>query len=92
MDLDSFEFSEGEGLAWNRKRISGLKRGVSWLVCHAALAGEELSAITPDSAHQRDFERTFYGGATGRKELDAAGIVPIGMRTLRDLTRREAEP
>ena len=60
---------------------------MNWLLCHAAQGGEELSAITPESAHQRDFERTFYGGEAGRKELDAAGIHTIGMRVLRDLMR-----
>jgi hypothetical protein len=77
----------GEGLAHNRRRLEGLGKGVSYLICHAAAGGEELSSITPDSAHQRDFERTFYGGETGRKELENAGIRTIGMRALRALVR-----
>ena len=64
----------GEGLAHNRRRLARLGRGVSYLICHAAAGGEELSSVTPDSAHQRDFERSFYGGEVGRKELEAAGI------------------
>ena len=53
----------------------------------SAQEGEELSAITPDSAHHRNFERTYYGGEAGRKELEAQGIQTIGMRPLRDLMR-----
>jgi len=84
---DSLAFAEGEGLAHNRRRLANLRPGVSYLICHAARGGEELSAVTPDSAHQREFERTFYGGETGRRELEAAGIRTIGMRALRELVR-----
>jgi hypothetical protein len=77
----------GEGLTHNRRRLAGLGRGVSYLICHAAAGGEELSSVTPDSAHQRDFERGFYGGELGRKELEAAGIRTVGMRALRALVR-----
>jgi hypothetical protein len=87
VDPYSLDFDEGEGLAWNRKRIAGLRPGLNWLLCHAALGGDELHAITPDSAHHRDFERTFYGGPDGYAELSAAGIKTIGMRALRDLWR-----
>ncbi len=86
---DSLEFRVGEGLAHNRRRLARLGRGVSYLICHAAQGGEELSAVTPDSAHQRDFERQFYGGEPGRRELEAAGIRTVGMRALRDLLRGE---
>ena len=88
-DSDSLEFALGEGLAHNRRRLAGLGRGVSYLICHAAAGGEELSSVTPDSAHQRDFERSFYGGEVGRKELEAAGIQTVGMRALRELVRAE---
>ena len=56
-DADSLGFAEGEGEAHNRRRLAALGAGVSYLICHAARDGEELRAITPDSAHQRDFER-----------------------------------
>ena len=84
---DSLDFPVGEGLAHNRRRLASLGRGVSYLICHAAAAGEELRHVTPDSAHQRDFERSFYGGEAGRKELEAAGIRTLGMRALRGLVR-----
>jgi hypothetical protein len=87
-DADSLSFAEGEGLVHNRGRLAKLAPGVSYLICHAARGGEELSAVTPDSAHQREFERTFYGGEPGRRELAAAGIRTTGMRELRDLVRQ----
>lgn len=86
-DINSLDFAEGEGLAHNRSRIEGLGAGVSYLICHPALAGEELSVITPDSAHQRDFERGFYGSAEGARVFEKAGVKRIGMRPLRDLVR-----
>jgi YdjC-like protein len=86
-DADSLDFPAGQGLVHNRRRLAGLRPGVSYLICHAAMGGEELSAVTPDSAHQRDFERSFYGGEAGRKELEAGGIRSVGMRALRDLVR-----
>jgi hypothetical protein len=88
-DVDSLDFPPGEGLAHNRRRLQGLGPGVSYLICHAAQGGEELSAVTPASAHQRDFERTFFGGEGGHAELQAAGVRTIGMRALRDLVRGE---
>lgn len=83
----SLDFEEGNGVAWNRQRIDNLVPGLNWLLCHPAQAGEELSAIVPETAHQRDFERTFYGGEPGRKMLEEAGVRTIGMRALRDLMR-----
>ena len=86
-DSDSLDFEEGQGAEHNRRRIEGLRTGVNYLICHPAQAGEELSAITPGSAHQRDFERGFYGGVEGARALEAAGVKRIGMRPLRDLLR-----
>jgi hypothetical protein len=89
---DSLSFAEGEGLAHNRRRLAKLGTGVSYLICHAARGGEELLAVTPDSAHQREFERGFYGGEAGRRELEAARIRTTGMRGLRALVRRGDHP
>jgi len=88
-DVDSLAFPPGEGLAHNRRRLAGLGTGVSYLICHAAQGSEELAHVTPDSAHQRDFERTFFGGEAGHEELQAAGVRTIGMRALRNLIRGE---
>ncbi len=86
-DTASLDFAEGKGLKHNRKRIQGLGKGINYLICHPARGGEELSSITPDSAHQRDFERGFYGGEEGARVFEAAGVKRIGMRPLRDLLR-----
>lgn len=88
-DPVSLEFAEGEGAAHNAKRLAGLPEGVHYLICHAAQDGEELRAVTPDSAHQRDFERRYYGGEEGRTALAEAGIQTLGMRPLRDLLRAD---
>jgi predicted glycoside hydrolase/deacetylase ChbG (UPF0249 family) len=86
-DANSLDFPEGEGEAHNRARLAGLAPGVTYLICHAASGGEELSAMTPDSAHQRDFERRFYGGELGRRVLEEEDIRTVGMREIRALMR-----
>jgi predicted glycoside hydrolase/deacetylase ChbG (UPF0249 family) len=85
-DADSLGFAPGDGEAHNRRRLAGLGRGVSYLICHPAQGGDELAAITTD-AHAREFERTFYGGEAGRRALAEAGIRTLGMRPLRQLLR-----
>jgi predicted glycoside hydrolase/deacetylase ChbG (UPF0249 family) len=88
-DANSLGFAEGAGDAHNRGRLAGLGAGVSYLICHAARDGEELRAITPESAHQRDFERCFYGGEPGRVALEQAAVRTVGMRAIRELMRAE---
>jgi predicted glycoside hydrolase/deacetylase ChbG (UPF0249 family) len=88
-DSDSLGFEIGKGAEHNRARLARLPQGVSYLICHPARDGEELDAITPGSAHQRDFERTFYGGRAGREALEAEGVKTVGMRALRALLRGE---
>lgn len=83
---DSLGFRPGTGADHNRRRIEALRPGLNYLICHPAAAGDELDAIA-DTAHQRDFERGYYGGPAGRDALGAAGVVTIGMRPLRDLLR-----
>jgi len=86
-DADSLGFPVGQGLAHNRRRLAGLGPGVSYLICHAAQGGEELVAVTPESAHARDFERGFYGGSVGQQALTEEGIRTLGMRAVRNLVR-----
>jgi hypothetical protein len=88
-DANSLHFEPGTGALHNAGRLHGLRQGISYLICHPALGGEELSAICPD-AHARDFERSFYGGGAGRRALEAEGIRTLGMRALRDLMRSAA--
>jgi predicted glycoside hydrolase/deacetylase ChbG (UPF0249 family) len=86
-DAESLDFAPGAGEAHNRARLAGLGPGVHYLICHPARGGEELDAVCPEHAHQRDFERSFYGGEAGRKALADEGIRTVGMRALRDLMR-----
>jgi hypothetical protein len=86
-DAESLDFAPGGGEAHNRERLAGLGAGVHYLICHPARGGEELDAVCPEHAHQRDFERTFYGGEAGRKALADEGIKTVGMRALRELMR-----
>jgi len=84
---DSLGFAPGRGLEHSRKRLDALPPGVSYFITHAAKAGDELHAATRGDAHAREFERTFWGGEAGRRELEARGIRTVGMRALRDLLR-----
>lgn len=86
-DSNSLGFAPGSGAAHNERRIAGLRSGVNYLICHPARDGEELRSITDDSAHQRDFERGYYGGDPGARALAAAGVKTVGMRPLRDALR-----
>jgi predicted glycoside hydrolase/deacetylase ChbG (UPF0249 family) len=86
-DIDSLDFAPGEGEVHNARRIAGLRPGVSWLICHPATDGEELRSIAPHHAHQRDFERTFYGGEAGERALARAGVRTLGTRALREWMR-----
>ena len=85
-DAESLGFEPGQGPTHNARRIGRLGSGLNYLICHPAQGGDELSAIT-DTAHQRDFERQFYGGEAGRATLSDAGVETIGMRRLHDLLR-----
>ncbi len=89
VDANSLHFTPGDGEAHNRRRLAALPPGVSYLICHPARGGAELSAITED-AHMRDFERGFYGGEAGRRALAEEGIHTAGMRALRELMREAA--
>jgi predicted glycoside hydrolase/deacetylase ChbG (UPF0249 family) len=86
-DADSLEFPEGRGIEHNTGRLERLVPGLNYLICHPARDGEELRAVMPWGAHQRDFERSFYGGEAGRRALAERGLRTLGMRPLRDLMR-----
>jgi len=85
-DAESLDFGPGEGAAHNAARLAAMPEGLNYLICHAARGGAELEAIT-DSAHAREFERSYYGGPAGAEALAAEGIATVGMRPLRDLLR-----
>ena len=86
-DAISLEFEPGQGKSHNEKRIDALPIGISYLICHPARDGEELFFITPETAHQRDFERQFYGGDDGFAAFADRGIQLLGMRSLRELVQ-----
>ncbi len=86
---DSLGFEPGDGEAHSRRRLERLGPGVSYLIIHPARGGEELSHVAPMSAHQRDFERRFYGGDAARRLLEEFGIRTVGMRAIRDLVRAQ---
>jgi hypothetical protein len=88
-DADSLDFAPGEGDAHSAKRLSRVRPGVSWVLCHAAKTSDELDAVTPAGAHAREYERTFYGGERGRRAFAEAGIRTLGTRALRALMRGE---
>jgi hypothetical protein len=86
-DAESLDFPDGQGLAHNRQRLERLGPGVTYLICHPARDGEELRAAMTSGAHQRDFERGFYGGEAGKRALAETGVKTVGMRALRELMR-----
>jgi predicted glycoside hydrolase/deacetylase ChbG (UPF0249 family) len=86
-DAESLDFPDGKGLAHNRNRLERMGAGVTYLICHPAKDGDELRAAMTFGAHQRDFERSFYGGDAGRRALAETGVRTVGMRALRDLMR-----
>lgn len=86
-DAESLDFPDGDGFAHNRGRLARLSSGVTYLICHPARDGAELRAAMTFGAHQRDFERSFYGGEAGRQALAEEGVQTLGMRALRDLMR-----
>ena len=45
-EMSKAYFAEGEGRTHNERRLTGLREGVSYLICHPARDGEELRAIT----------------------------------------------
>ncbi len=83
---DSLHFAPGNGLEHNLARLQRLTAGVSYLICHPARGSAEIEVMT-EEWHCREFERTFYGGESGRAALERENIVTVGMRALRDLLR-----
>ena len=93
-DRDSLHFEPGTGARHNRERLRRLGPGLSYLITHCALDGEELRRIAPDW-RQRAEECRIYSDGTMRAALEEEGIQTLSMRPLRDLLRRhgsEAAP
>ncbi len=73
--------------AYWRRMLEGLTPGVTELYIHAALAGEEMKAITGSWADRAAEYELFTNDASIRALLDARGVKRIGFRALRDLQR-----
>lgn len=88
-DNDSLHFEPGTGASHNRARLGRLGPGLSYLITHCAVEGEELKRITADW-RQRSEECRIYSDGTMRAALEAEGIRTISMRPLRELLRASA--
>ncbi len=66
--------------------IRGLKVGVTEILCHPALAREELKSCAHD-ALQREADFHYFTSQTARKVIADAGVQLVGYRKIRDLMR-----
>lgn len=80
---------KGEAVdAYWRRMLEGLRPGVTELYIHAALAGEEMQAVTHSWKDRAAEFELFTNDASIRALLDRKGVRRIGYRALRDLQRR----
>jgi hypothetical protein len=63
-----------------------LKPGVTEILCHPALARDELKSCARD-AHQREADFRYFTSDKTRKLIKDAGLEVIGFRELRELMR-----
>ncbi|MBK5296944.1 MAG: polysaccharide deacetylase family protein [Vicinamibacteria bacterium] len=70
-----------------RRMIEGLRPGVTELYIHAALAGEEMQAVTNSWKDRAAEFELFTNDASIRALLERKGVQRIGYRALRDLQR-----
>jgi chitin disaccharide deacetylase len=84
VELRSLTFEAERAEEHYRRVIAELSPGVTHVLLHPARDGDELRAITPGSAAQRDAERRLFAGEGIRRTLDEAGVQVIGYRVLRD--------
>ncbi|HEY6298112.1 MAG TPA: polysaccharide deacetylase family protein [Candidatus Binatus sp.] len=66
-----------------------LKPGVTEILCHPALARDELKSCARD-AHQREADFRYFTSDKTRKLIADEGVEMIGFRQLRDLMRRDS--
>jgi predicted glycoside hydrolase/deacetylase ChbG (UPF0249 family) len=70
--------------------IRSLKPGLTEFVLHAAVAGDELTAITPDAPARVEAHRLVTASEPVRRTIASEGIQSIGYRELREAMRRGA--
>ncbi len=66
-----------------------LKPGVTEILCHPALARDELKSCARD-AMQREADFRYFTSDTTRKLIKNEGVEMVGFRKLRDLMRRDS--
>jgi len=66
-----------------RDRIAGIKPGLTHLLFHPAVTGEELNAITPESAPSRNADYEAWSDPDLKAFIDSLGIRHIGYRELK---------
>lgn len=66
--------------------VANLRPGVTEVLCHPALAREELRSCARD-ADQREADLRFFTSERARRAVAGAGVQLIGYRKLRDLMR-----
>jgi predicted glycoside hydrolase/deacetylase ChbG (UPF0249 family) len=69
--------------------IRTLKPGVTEILCHPALARDELKSCARD-AMQRDADFRYFTSDKTRKLIKDEGVEMVGFRELRDLMRRDS--
>jgi hypothetical protein len=73
-----------------RALIQALPPGITFLALHPNAPGD-IETIVPPRAHFRTDEYRLLGNGRIAEWLQAAGIMPLGMRPLRDLYRVDRE-
>ncbi len=67
-----------------RDLIAGIKPGLTHLLFHPAVMGEELNAITADSAPSRNADYEAFSDPDLKQFIDSQGVHHIGYRELKD--------
>jgi predicted glycoside hydrolase/deacetylase ChbG (UPF0249 family) len=70
--------------------ISTLKPGVTEILCHPAIARDELKTCARD-AHQREADFRFFTSDKARRLVKDEGIQLLGFRELRNLQRQNSK-
>ena len=81
--------SPGGDVAEYEKVLRDLPSGITYFAIHPNAPGAEIEAVSPDQFHWRTFEHAYFQSQRLRDFLAAEGIIPIGMREIRDVMRRQ---
>jgi len=81
--------SVGETESYWTNLICDLKAGVTEILCHPALARDELKSCAHD-AFQREADLRYFTSEKARQVIAAEGVELAGFRRLRDLMRQDS--